>query len=285
MNPGIQMPSRDDLLWPTLKVLDASGGSASIQELSSRVSEYMSLTDDILNELHQDGPQTEVDYRAAWARTYLKKIGAIANTSRGVWTITDIGRGIENEARIRELAIKVRAAWNKGRNADRIKASEFETTDTGDEPGWEKELLDILRRMEPDAFERLCQRVLRESGFTRVQVTGSSGDGGIDGVGVLRVRLISFQVRFQCKRYTGSVGTREMRDFRGAMVGRADKGLFITTGAFTQAAQREATRDGAPAIDLIDGSELCHLLRDLGLGVSTRTVQVFTPHAEFFETL
>lgn len=285
MNPGIQMPTRDDLLWPTLKVLDASGGSASIQELSSRVSEYMSLTDGILNELHQGGPQTEVDYRAAWARTYLKKMGAIDNTSRGVWTITDTGRGIENEARIRELAIEVRAAWNRGRNADRIKVPEFETTDTGDEPGWENKLLGILRRMEPGAFERLSQRVLRESGFTRVQVTGASGDGGIDGVGVLRVRLISFQVRFQCKRYSGSVGAREIRDFRGAMVGRADKGLFITTGAFTQAAQREATRDGAPAIDLIDGSELCHLLRDLGLDVSTRTVQVFTPHAEFFETL
>lgn len=283
MNPGIQMPTRDDLLWPTLKVLDASGGSASIHELSSRVSEYMSLTDDVLNKLHQDGPQTEVDYRAAWARTYLKKIGAIDNTSRGVWTITDTGRSIKNEARIRELAIEVRAAWNRERNAD--KASEFKTTDIGDEPGWENELLDILRRMAPDAFERLCQRVLRESGFTRVQVTGSSGDGGIDGMGVLRVRLISFQVRFQCKRYSGSVGTREIRDFRGAMVGRADKGLFITTGAFTQAAQREATRDGAPAIDLIDGNELCHLLRDLGLGVSTKTVQVFTPHAEFFETL
>ena len=283
MNPGIQMPTRDDLLWPTLQVLDASGGSASIHELSSRVSEYMSLTDDVLNKLHQDGPQTEVDYRAAWARTYLKKIGAIDNTSRGVWTITDTGRGIKNEARIRELAIEVRAAWNRERNAD--KASEFKSTDIGDEPGWENELLDILRRMAPDAFERLCQRVLRESGFTRVQVTGASGDGGIDGVGVLRVRLISFQVRFQCKRYSGSVGTREIRDFRGAMVGRADKGLFITTGAFTQAAQREATRDGAPAIDLIDGNELCHLLRDLGLGVSTKTVQVFTPHAEFFETL
>ena len=283
MNPGIQMPTRDDLLWPTLQVLDASGGSASIHELSSRVSEYMSLTDDVLNKLHQDGPQTEVDYRAAWARTYLKKIGAIDNTSRGVWTITDTGRGIKNEARIRELAIEVRAAWNRERNAD--KASEFKTTDIGDEQGWENELLDILRRMAPDAFERLCQRVLRESGFTRVQVTGASGDGGIDGVGVLRVRLISFQVRFQCKRYSGSVGTREIRDFRGAMVGRADKGLFITTGAFTQAAQREATRDGAPAIDLIDGNELCHLLRDLGLGVSTKTVQVFTPHAEFFETL
>ena len=113
--------------------------------------------------------------------------------------------------------------------------------------------------MEPGAFERLCQRVLRESGFTRVEVTGRSGDGGIDGAGVLRGDL----VRFQCKRHAGSVGAPAIRDFRGEVVGLSDKGLFITTGAFTKEAQREAVRDGAPTIDLIDGSELCILLKDL----------------------
>jgi len=142
-------------------------------------------------------------------------------------------------------------------------------------------LLDILRGIKPDAFERLCQRILRESGFTKVEVTGRSGDGGIDGAGVLRVNLISFHVRFQCKRYTGSVGPREIRDFRGAMVGRADKGLFITTGRFTRDAANEAARDGAPAIDLIDGIDLCDLLRKLELGVET----VVRPRSEFFEGL
>lgn len=157
--------------------------------------------------------------------------------------------------------------------------------DTDDDRNWQDGLLDILRSMAPDAFERLCQRILRESGFTRVEVTGRSGDGGIDGAGVLRVNLISFHVRFQCKRYTGSVQAREIRDFRGAMVGRADKGLFITTGAFTGGARREAVRDGAPAIDLIDGSGLCVLLKDLELGVTTRTVLEVAPEPEFFETV
>ncbi|WP_206528489.1 restriction endonuclease, partial [Mesorhizobium sp. M7A.F.Ca.CA.002.05.1.1] len=120
----------------------------------------------------------------------------------------------------------------------------------------------ILLALDPAAFERLCQRILREAGFIKVEVTGRSGDGGIDGTGVLRVNLLSFHVLFQCKRWKGSVGSGVVRDFRGAMVGRADKGLVITTGTFTADARREAVRDGAPAIDLIDGDGLCDLLKD-----------------------
>ena len=212
-------------------------------------------------------------------------IGAIDNTARGVWTITDRGRDVQSEEQAREVMRSARADRNKTKKPKGAKAPELETTDADDDQNWEGALLGILRSMAPDAFERLCQRILRESGFSRVEVTGRSGDGGIDGAGVLRVNLISFHVRFQCKRYAGSVGAPEIRDFRGAMVGRADKGLFITTGAFTREAQREAVRDGAPAIDLIDGSDLCALLKDLALGVNTKTVQEITPEPKFFEAL
>jgi len=137
-----------------------------------------------------------------------------------------------------------------------------------------KELgITLLRGLQPDAFERLSQRVLRESGFIKVEVTGRTGDGGIDGVGVLRIQLISFQVLFQCKRYRDTVGASAIRDFRGAMVGRTDKGLFITTGRFTSEAKREATRDGAPPIELIDGEEFCELLKQLRIGVMTETIE------------
>ena len=285
MIPKSQIPTLEDLLWPTLKALESIGGSASIQELSSRIATDMALPDEVLDVLHQEGPQTEVDYRAAWARTHLRMIGAIDNTARGVWTITDRGRDVQSEEQARELVRNTRADRYKTKKVRDAKAPESETTDTDEDQDWESVLLGILRSMAPDAFERLCQLMLRESGFTRVEVTGRSGDGGIDGAGVLRVNLISFHVRFQCKRYAGSVGAREIRDFRGAMVGRADKGLFITTGAFTKEAQREAVRDGAPAIDLIGGSELCSLLKDLGLGVSTKTVQEIIPEPEFFEAL
>jgi restriction system protein len=129
--------------------------------------------------------------------------------------------------------------------------------------------------MEPSAFERLIQRLLRESGFIQVEVTGQSGDGGIDGKGIMRLGgLLSFHVIFQCKRYSGSVSASQVRDFRGAMVGRADKGLLITTGNFTKDAVKEATRDGAPAIDLIDGDQLINKLKELNLGVQTKKVEI-----------
>ena len=285
MSPKSQTPTFEDLLWPTLKALERIGGSASIQELSSRIAMDMALPDEVLDILHKDGPQTEVDYRAAWARTHLKMIGTIDNTARGVWTITDTGRDVQSEEQVRELVRSARADRFKTKKPRGARAPEPETPEADEDQTWEDALLGILRGMAPDSFERLCQRVLRESGFTRVEVTGRSGDGGIDGAGVLRVKLISFHVRFQCKRYSGSVGAREIRDFRGAMVGRANKGLFITTGAFTKEAQREAVRDGAPAIDLIDGSELCTLLKELSIGVRTKTVREITPEPEFFEAL
>jgi restriction system protein len=150
---------------------------------------------------------------------------------------------------------------------------------------WKDELLDVVRALTPAAFERLAQRLLREAGFLKVEVTGRSGDGGIDGIGLLRVNLLSFQVLFQCKRYQGSVGASAIRDFRGAMVGRSDKGLLITTGTFTPDAKREATRDGAPAIDLIDGDQLCDLLKQLKLGVRTEMVEKMTVEPVWFDSL
>jgi restriction system protein len=130
--------------------------------------------------------------------------------------------------------------------------------------------------MEASAFERLIQRFLRESGFIQVEITGRSGDGGIDGRGIMRLGgLLSFHVIFQCKKWQGAVGASQIRDFRGAMVGRADKGLFVTTGTFTKDAAREAIRDGAPAIDLVDGDhQLVQKLKELSLGVKTEKVEV-----------
>ena len=279
-----QIPTDQDLLLPILKALEDRGGSASIQELSEQVATDLALPDEILDVPHKDGPQSEVDYRAAWARTHLKLIGAIDNTSRGIWTITEIGRRIQTDKKVRELIRLDRAKQNKERQS-RNAQPEVENDDETEEQDWKESLLSIVRCIEPTAFERLCQLVLRESGFAKVEVTGRSGDGGIDGSGVLRINLISFHVRFQCKRYTGSVGAPEIRDFRGAMVGRADKGLFITTGGFTKEAEREAVRDGAPAIDLIDGIDLCILLKDLELGVGTETVEVVKPRQEFFDSL
>lgn len=284
-----EMPTYKDLLWPTLEALKGMGGSASNEELSTSIAAITQLPDEILEVLHKDGPLSEVDYRAAWARTHLKLIRAVNNSTRGVWALTDIGWQIPSDEEARRLVKEARAEHRAKRQAAKKQAVAEESDDVEEEAdleeAWEETLLSAMRDIDPSAFERLCQRVLRESGFTKVEVTGRSGDGGIDGMGVLRVELLSFHVRFQCKRYAGNVGAPDIRDFRGAMVGRGDKGLFMTTGRFTKDAEREAVRDGAPAIDLIDGTDLCHLLKSLDLGVRTETVEKVTIVPEFFKNL
>ena len=271
-----QVPTYEDLLWPTLKVLEALGGSATIQELSEQLAVEMRLSDAVLDIPHKNGSQSEVDYRAAWARTYLKWIGAVENSSKGVWAITEAGRQIRTDEAVREKVQQERAT---SRKKPRNGAGDKEA----DESIWRDELLAILLELKPEAFERLCQRVLREVGFTKVKVSGQPGDGGIDGTGVLRFNLLSFHIRFQCKRYSGPVGADKIRDFRGAMSAVVDKGLFITTGRFTKDAEKEAIREGATAIDLIDGANLCNLLKEFSLGVKTETVEVVKPQREFFE--
>jgi restriction system protein len=153
-------------------------------------------------------------------------------------------------------------------------------------PKWRDTVIQILRELSPDAFERLCTRLLRESGFIEVEVTGKSDDGGIDGRGIIRVGgLISFNVLFQSKRYQENVGASVVRDFRGAMIGRADKGLIITTAGFTRDAKKEATRDGAPPIDLIDGYLLAEKLKELKLGITTELAEAVDVDKGWFTSI
>ena len=277
------LPAYAEYFVPTVKALKARGGSATIEELEDEVADLMALSDEARSEPHGDTGQTQFQYELAWVRTYLKKVGAVDNSSRGVWSLTEKGEHLGDDE-IRGVYQAVRAEKRRSTTvASKVAAPSPEgDEETGD---WSAELLSVLGDMAPDAFERLCQRMLREAGFTKVDVTGRSGDGGIDGIGVLRVNLVSFHVLFQCKRWKSSVGAAVVRDFRGAMVGRADKGLIITTATFTPDARREATRDGAPAIDLVDGETLCGLLKDLRLGVAVKLVEEVTVEPGFFAAI
>lgn len=272
------VPSYYDLLWPTLQAVIAMDGSGRIDEINRAVIEREGFDDAQQGVLHGDGPQTEIEYRLAWARTYLKGMGLLENSSRGVWSVIEKGRQVEQD-QLRDLhAAYTRAARERSRRRQREKPRPAEPPESEEdveaEDDWKQRLLDVLLKVPPDRFERLARRLLREAGFINTTVTGKSGDGGIDGIGTYRVSLISFTVFFQCKRYAGSVGAGAVRDFRGAMMGRGDKGLLITTGTFTADAQREATRDGAPPIDLIDGDALCDLLKQYELGVETKLRQI-----------
>jgi restriction system protein len=268
----VDIPSFDTFMTPVIQALKSLGGSGTIEEINNKVAEIAGLSDEQLEVLHnpEKGGQTEVEYRLAWTRTYLKKYSVLENSSRGVWALTPKGRQLD---RVNPRTVR-RFVQEQGKKAPAAGVKD-ELDEAGAKLSWREELLDTLLAMDPSAFERLVQRFLRESGFIQVEVTGQSGDGGIDGKGIMRLGgLLSFRVIFQCKRYRGSVTVSQVRDFRGAMVGRADKGLLITTGNFTKDAMREATRDGAPAIDLIDGDLLLDKLKELGLGVRTEKIEM-----------
>ena len=276
------IPKYDDLFNPLLQAVRNLGGSASVAEQEDEVATILKLTDAEVSEIHRSN-RTKLSYRLAWARNYLKRYGVLDNSSRGVWALTSEGQ--KHQTLSKDLVKKFvqsldRDVVSNGGEIDHVNVSdELKNID------WEDKLLAIIKAMQPDAFERLCQRLLRESGFIQVEVTGKTNDGGIDGKGVVRIGgLLSFHVIFQCKRYQGSVSSPTVRDFRGAMVGRADKGLLIITGTFTKDARTEAQRDGAPPIDLIDGEALVEKLKELRIGVQIKdrvVEEVFIDEAYF----
>ena len=228
--------------------------------------------------------RTAVSYRLAWARTYLKKYGFLTNSSRGVWALAKPGI---QEVEPKDVVRHVREQDKKDRQSKHT-SSDLKNAEPPEEAqSWRTKLYHILtKQTEPAAFERLIQRLLRESGFVQVEVTGRTGDGGIDGKGIARVHgFMSFHVVFQCKRYQGVVSASHIRDFRGAMVGRADKGLFITTGTFSRDAVKEATRDGAPPIDLVDGDQLADKLKEFGLGIGVEMIENVTVNQDWFKAL
>lgn len=276
------LPQYYDLLRPTLQAVIELGGSARLGEIDRAVVEIENYSDAQQRVLHADGPKTEIGYRLAWARTHLKRMGLVENSDRGVWSVTDEGRDASNDDFTERFASYRRQVRGRGRQELHDDAAADPGNGAGSED-WKEELLDLLLKAPADRFERLARRLLLEAGFVNTTVTGKSGDGGIDGVGTYRVSLISFNLYFQCKRYAGSVGAGAVRDFRGAMAGRGDRGLLITTGTFTGDAKREATRDGAPPLDLVDGQDLCELLKQYGLGVRTRQVEEVELDRAYFD--
>jgi restriction system protein len=262
------LPHRNELMRPTVEAIRALGGSASVEEIVERVISLLGIPDELASQPYvskrgRRDPRTQLEYDLAWARTYLKQLGILENSERGVWALT--GKELQTDLVAPQAAAgKIALAIDWQERIDTL----------------------LLETLSPAAFERLIQRVLRETGFVQVEVTGRTGDGGIDGRGIAKINgILSFRVVFQCKRCRGGVGAREIRDFRGAMQGRADKGLFVTTGHFTRDALKEATRDGAIAIDIVDGERLAEKLKELRLGIKIELTESVTVDEEWFKTI
>jgi restriction system protein len=282
------IPQYLELFNPLLHALKQLGGSATVAEIEERVAKDLALPEELLEQPSKSHPyQSELMYRLAWARTYLKAFGLIENSQRGVWSLTPKAQQYPtvDSAEVRKYCVALTKKARKAKKGSVKDSGEDASLADEDTETWKEQVIStILETMAPAGFERLIQRMLRESGFIQVEVTGRSGDGGIDGRGIAKIHgFMSFHVVFQAKRYKGSVTAGHIRDFRGAMVGKGDKGLFITTGVFTKDAKAEAIRDGATPIDLIDGEELAAKLKELGLGVTTKTIEEVVVDGEWFK--
>ena len=272
---------------PVLDVLRKLGGSGTPREVVEQVARDLGVSEETQAELTESG-SPRFPNQVAWARFYLTRAGLLEKSKRGVWSLTERGRETHlSQAEARDLFRELVKVFRD----DRVERKEVETppldqpapiTDVSTADGHRELMRGLLMQLPPGGFERLCQRLLREAGFIEVAVTGQSGDGGIDGFGILQVNpLVSFKVLFQCKRYSGSVTPTQVRDFRGAMQGRADKGIILTTGTFTAEARREASRDGVPPIELVDGEKLLDMFEVLELGL--KPVTAYQVDNEFFE--
>ncbi len=265
---------------PLISVLRKLGGSSRVDEVCTTIAETLNLPDDVLDKQLKNG-ESRYKNQVHWARFYLATMGYLDSSRRGVWALTEKGQSTPEltEDQLREIIQEVQAKSAK-QKSNKSPSELIDVEDSSVAPlpaSWgassREQLLSILKSLSPSGFERICQRLLREAGFEKVEVTGRSGDGGIDGNGVLQINpFVSFHVLFQCKRYEGNVTAPQVRDFRGAMMGRAEKGIILSTGSFTADAQREAARDGVQPIELVDGDKLVEMFEQLDLGMNPRTV-------------
>lgn len=266
----ISVPNYAVLIETTFAVLKDLGGSGKNSEINDAAAIKLNLPDEVLEIPHTNTNMSEFVYRLAWARTLLKNYGAVENSARAVWSITpDFSDKEDVDGEYIEKHCK-NSAVSVGNS---IKTEEEQMEDAGVEvpeevKPWRKKLYDVLVQMNPYSFEKLAQRLLRECGFDDVHVTKKSGDGGIDGTGKLKINgIFSFNIAFQCKRYQGTVGAAEIRDFRGSLTTDIEKGVLITTGTFSKSAVEEACNPGKQQIDLMDGEEFITKLAEYGIGV------------------
>jgi len=285
-----KLPQHFRFINPIIEVLRELGGSGRSSEVTDMVIEKMNISNDELEDFLQSG-QSRIKNQIHWARMVLVKIGFIDSSQRGVWSLTEKGLNADLSEDDLVHLYKTRKQW-MGIGNRKVKM-EVESTAKDIEDNsenenlqesvdYKSELLNILKSLSPSGFERICQRLLRESGFAQVKVTGKSGDGGIDGHGILEVNpFVSFNMLFQCKRYQGNVSSSQIRDFKGAMMGRADKGILLTTGSFTLDAKKEARRDGAPPIEIIDGEKLIEMFERIELGL--KPLKTYEIDYRFFE--
>jgi len=267
---------------PILNVLKENGGYGNASEIVEKVIDRLNITDEAVNEISASG-QSVVKNRIQWARFYLAKAGLIDTEKRGIWQLTQEGFDAKlNQEQVYLLFRKVHKVFEPENKKQVLVKEENIDNEVVEDEEHSVALLNTLKSLKADGFEKICKRLLTELGIHDIVITGRSGDQGIDGIGLIKLNdVVNFNVVFQCKKYKEAVAPHHVRDFRGAMQGRADKGLILSTGRFTQEAKKEASRDGVPPIELIDGERLVSLFEKYQLGLKPITVYQIVP--EFFK--
>lgn len=262
---------------PILETLKEMGGAGITSDVIDKVIDRLKIPDEEVEKTNMSG-QSTVRNRIQWARLYLTKSGLLESKERGIWKLTDKGWSSnlsekDIEALFKTVTQSIKSPKQESTPISTKKGISADEDFSTQEEEHAQKLLELIQNLSPSGFERICKRLLTECGFQNVQVTGKTGDNGIDGIGLLEINdLVSFKVLFQCKKYKESVGPSQVRDFRGAMQGRADKGIILTTGRFTKEAKNEAIRDGVPPIELVDGEKLVDMFEKYQLGLKPKTV-------------
>ncbi len=245
-------------------------------EIDAAVADAFGLSKEQRSLLHGDGPQSELAYRVAWARTSLRQAGALENAGKALWNLTSAGRKMscaEVERAYNEY-LRSRRTSDKGGRSARSTSSKDDYSPVED---WRQSVCAALQAMPLHAFARLVDKLLESAGFDELHVTGNSADGEIGAVGVYRpFGLIAIRTNIQCQRWRGAVGRERIEAFQQASRHKSDRGIIMTTGAFSAEARAQA--QVVFPVDLIDGMQLAELLkeRELGVRVTLRTVEDVT---------
>ena len=291
------IPDFQSIMLPLLKIL-ADGKVYKYREIFEALVREFLVTEAERKEMLPSGQQEIFSNRVGWAKTYLKKAGLIESHQRATFVISEKGKEIlsQNPARIDAKFLRQFPEFQEFNRVNKQNEtitleSNLSTSDQEQNPeellensyqeirqALATDLLFILRKLSPDAFEKLVVELLVKMGYggsirDAGKAVGKSGDQGIDGI-IKEDRLGLDIIYIQAKRWAdnNAVGRPEIQKFVGALAGQgAKKGIFITTSYFTQEALEYAPRNEIKIV-LIDGEELSQLMIDYNLGVSTQKI-------------
>lgn len=280
----VSLPSVKELYNPVLCALHNLGGEGTNQSIDAEVSRILSLSEEQLSVEYKSRRTSVVLDRIGWARSHLKIAGLLDSPRRKTWALTKLGMST-TKLDPREVGRAIRKGRTPRENTGQPKpknihldtdslaradvAEVFQSADA-----WQDELHDILHGMSPQSFARFFEHIFREEGIDQVEVVNTSGNGEIEGT-MVSGGFLSFRVAFRFTTRNNLIGSQEVDRFRRfVQSSRADKGILITTGSYTQEAIRDSMRRPNPTIELLDGEQFLERLKERSLGITTRQVIV-----------